>query len=434
MHQGVLQRLIRSIAHRLRARIAAAPLPRLRRILLALFLVVAFTDAAAKALAANASVNRALSRFARSPATAAQLESAKRPSGNFEIFRAASRHLFAGEDLYAEWPAEHVDRFKYSPTFALLFGPFSWLYWPLALFLWSALNVLVLFYAIDSLLAPRAALAALAVLLLEVLRAMQNAQSNALVAGLIVLAFLALERQRVWRAAAAIITGASIKIFPLAALSFAIPRRRVWQTGVAAAGGGIITLLLPLLVTSPAMLAAQYRSWRAVESSDAQQRWFSVMELLHRWVGAGWPNWPVQAAGTLLLLAPLALRRERWDERRFRVLYLCSVLLYVVLFNHQAERASYTIAFAGIAIWFASEPRATWRTALFALAFVTITLMSTLIPGAPKSPTAMLYRLAVPSLLVWIAIQIELWRSSQRTMVDSGSGQSAQASVAVKSI
>lgn len=424
MHQGVLQRLIRSIAHRLRARVAATPLPRLRRILLALFLVVAFADAAAKALAANASVNRAARRFTRSPATAAQLESAKKPGGNFEIFRAASRHLLAGEDLYAEWPAEHVDRFKYSPMFALLFAPFSWLYWPLALFLWSALNVVVLFYAIESLLPARAALVALAFLLLEVLRAMQNAQSNALVAGLIVLAFLALERQRVWRAAVAIITGASVKIFPLAALSFAIPRRRVWRTGVAAVAAGVVTLLVPLLVTPPATLAAQYRSWRAVESSDAQQRWFSVMELLHRWVGASWPNWPVQVAGTLLLLAPLVLRRERWDERRFRVLYLCSVLLYVVLFNHQAERASYTIAFAGIAVWFASEPRATWRTALFALAFVTITLMSTLIPGAPKSPTAMLYRLALPSLLIWIAIQIELWRSSRQTTVDSASAQS----------
>ncbi|HEY2067041.1 MAG TPA: glycosyltransferase family 87 protein [Gemmatimonadaceae bacterium] len=419
MHQGVLQRLIRSTAHRLRARAAAIPLPRLRRILLALYLTVAFADAAAKALAANASVNRALSRFAGSSATVAQLESARKPGGNFEIFRAASRHLFAGEDLYAEWPAEHVDRFKYSPTFAVLFAPFSWLYWPLALFLWSALNALVLFFAIERLLPPRAALVASAFLLLEILRAMQNAQSNALVAGLIVLAFVALERRKAWRAAAAIVAGASVKIFPLAALSFAIPRRRVWRTGVAAVAAGVAALLVPLAVVSPAALAAQYRSWRAVESSDAQQRWFSVMELLHRWLGASWPNWPVQLGGTLLLLAPLALRRDRWEEHRFRLLYLCSVLIYVVLFNHQAERASYLIAFTGIAIWFAAEPRATWRTALFALAFVTITLMSTLIPGSPKSPTAMLYRLAGPSLLVWIAIQVELWKTVDLSSVNS---------------
>lgn len=239
---------------------------------------------------------------------------------------------------------------------------------------------------------------------------MQNAQSNALVAGLIVLAFVYLERNRVWRAAAAVAVGACVKIFPLAALSFALARRRVIRLGIAAAAGGLALLVLPLLLTSPATLAAQYRSWRGVESVDAEQRWFSVMELLHRWFGMDWPNWPVQLAGTLLLLAPLLLRRDRWDEFRFRLLYACSVLLYVVLFNHQAERASYVIAFAGAAMWFASTSRTRWTTALFAVAFVTIPLMSTLIPvpAIMKERTAMLYRLALPCLAIWIAIQWEL--------------------------
>lgn len=39
---------------------------------------------------------------------------------NFLIFRAAYSHLVAGRDLYAAYPAEHVDLFEYSPTFALL--------------------------------------------------------------------------------------------------------------------------------------------------------------------------------------------------------------------------------------------------------------------------------------------------------------------------
>ncbi len=67
------------------------------------------------------------------------------------------------------------------------------------------------------------------------------------------------------------------------------------------------------------------------------------MELLHRWTGATFPNWPVQALGTLVLLAPLGFRMSRWDDTRFRFLYLfASVLLFVVLFNHQAERARRT--------------------------------------------------------------------------------------------
>jgi hypothetical protein len=321
-----------------------------------------------------------------------------------------------GKDLYAHYPEMVQDEFKYSPTFAMLFTPFAWLPWPVALFLWNALNALVLFVAVEQLLPRRAAMLALGFLLPEVLRAMQNAQSNALVAGLIILAFVGLERRRLWRAALAIAVGAAVKIFPLAALTLAIPRRRAIRSGLATAAAGIGLVLLPLLVTPPSALIAQYRSWHAIETLDTGQRWFSIMELVHRWTLAGIPNWPVQALGTLALLAPLALRRERWDEMRFRLLYLCSLLLYVVLFNHQAERASFVIAFAGMAIWFASEPRTRWRTALFGIAFVTMPLMSTLIPipAALRSATGMVYRLTVPTLVIWIVLQVELWRAHIR--------------------
>ena len=385
------------------------PLPRLRRVLLGLYIAAALIDAGGKAIAASPAANEAIARLLHGD-SAERLREARKPSGNFEIFRGASHHLLSGADMYAEYPDEQQDRFKYSPAFAVLFTPLAYLPWPLALFLWSTLNALVLFAAVERVLPQRAALVALSFLLLEVIRAMQNAQSNALVAGLIMLAWVAFERAQAWRAAAAIALGACVKIFPLAALTFAIPRRVAIRSGAWAAAFGVVLAALPFAVTSPASLAAQYRSWRAVESVDAQQRWFSAMELLHRWTGAGWPNWPVQAIGTAALLAPLAIRRERWDDPRFRLLYLCSLLMYVVLFNHQAERASYVIAFAGIAVWYAAEPRTTWRAALFGVAFITMPVLSTLVPvAALRSPTMMLYRLALPTLLVWLAVQRELW-------------------------
>lgn len=398
------------LAHRVRAWLSTAPLPRLRRTLLAFYLAAAAFDAAGKTLAAHPTINHALTQRV-SPASADEIRGAARPSGNFEIFRTASRHLVSGIDLYAKYPDEHSDRFKYSPTFALLFAPFAWMPWPLALFLWSTLNALVLFVAVERALPGRAGLLAMLCLLLEVLRGMQNAQSNALVAGLVILAFAALERANAWRAAAAVVFGACVKIFPLAALTFAIPRRLALRTGAWALGVGAGLVLLPLLITSPATLAAQYGWWRGVESSDAQQRWFSVMELVHRWTGASWPNWPVQLAGTLVLVAPLALRRDRWDDARFRFLYLCSVLLYMVLFNHQAERASYLIAFVGATLWYAGSARERWQSWMYGIAFVTIPLMSTLVPSALfRTPTATLYRLAIPALAVWLAVQWEMMR------------------------
>ena len=405
----------RTPIQRLRTRLGAIPLPTLRRALLVVYLLVAAADATGKALATNPRVN-AMARGLVGASARASLDHARRPSGNFEIFRAASHHLLTGQDLYAEYPREHTDRFKYSPTFALLFSPLAWLPSPLALFLWSALNALLLFVAVEAVLPGRRAMLAMALLLLEVLRGMQNAQSNALVAALIVLSFATLERHRGWRAALAVALGACVKIFPLAALTFAIPRRRAVRTGLAAGVVGLGLVVLPLVLLSPAALAAQYGSWRGVEASDAHQRWFSVMELLHRLTGVTWPNWPLQLLGTLALIAPLAFRRERWDEARFRLQYLCSVLLYVVLFNHQAERASYLIAFTGATIWFAGDARTGWRTALYALAALTIPAMSTLIPGAwLRTPEMMTYRLALPCLAIWLVIQRDLLRPAARS-------------------
>jgi len=401
------------VLHRASERLAAVPTSRLRRILIALYLLVAVIDAGGKALAANPRVNEMARHFVTGRASD-QLRHAARPSGNFEIFRTASRHLLSGQDLYAEYPAEHTDRFKYSPTFALLFQPFAWLPWPLALLCWNLLNGLLLFVAVERVLPARRALLAQALLVLEVLRGMQNAQSNALVAALIVLAFVAMEHQRIWRTALAVALGVCVKIFPLAALTFAVPRRRAIRTGLATAATGVALIALPLLLMSPAALAAQYQSWRGVESTDALQRWFSVMELLHRITGVAVPNWPIQLVGTLALLAPLALRRDRWDDARFRLLYLCSLLLYVVLFNHQAERASYLIAFTGATIWFASEPVARWRRWLYGTAMLTIPLMSTLIPGAwLRTDAATTYRLALPCLAIWLVVQREMLRRAQ---------------------
>src|SRR5947207_6997622 len=150
-----------------------------------------------------------------------------RHSTDLSIFRSASRNLFAGRDLYAAHPEQHLDFYKYSPTFALLFAPLAYLPFALAFLCWSLLNGLLLWYALDRLLPEREATVALALLYLEVLLALQYGQSNALVAALTILAFVAFEGRRQLGAASSITLGAAVKLFPLASLSLAVfhPRR-----------------------------------------------------------------------------------------------------------------------------------------------------------------------------------------------------------------
>ena len=336
-------------------------------------------------------------------------------SNNFKVFRSAAVNLLAHRDLYAAHPDQHFDFYKYSPTFALLFAPFAALPFALALLIWSLLNSLLLWYAVRRLLPDRQATLALALVYLEVLFAMQYTQSNGLVTALILLAFLALEQGRQLRGALLVAVDAFIKIFPLGAAALALfhPRRRRFALLCAAAGIGLA--LLPLIVIPPHELIAQYRSWWTIELSDASpvNRGDSVMQYLHRWVGIDWPHWPVQLAGTLLLLAPLVVLRERWSDRAFRLRFLCSLLLYLVLFNHQSERASFVIAYTGLSIWYAASEPDRVRNAIALAAGVALLLQDVqIVPWALHDALGQFRLKGIPCLAAWIVMQAELlgWR------------------------
>ena len=342
------------------------------------------------------------------------------PDNNFAIFRAAFGNLIAGRDLYAPHPGQYLDLFKYSPTFAVLFSPFSILPLPLSIVAWSALNALLLYYAVRRLLPGSAGTLAMALLYFEVLRNMQRAQSNSLIAALMILAFLALEQRRQGGAALAVALGAFIKIFPLAALAMAALYPRRARMALAFGAVMIVLLALPLLVVPPHTLLAQYSSWRHVLSADealvvatgGAGPYGGVMEQMRTLFGLHMRNWPVQLAGTVLLLLPLALRRERFEQREFRLLFLCSLLVYMVIFNFRSESPSFVIAVTGIVIWFVATPRTALSATLMVLTVVVVSLSSTeIMPHWLQRDVFVRYHLkTIPCVLAWIVIQAQLLR------------------------
>ena len=237
--------------------------------------------------------------------------------GNYILFRDSFYRLISGADVYNYTPPPgQIAGFLYSPTFALLFAPFAILPLPLGLLLWNGVNALAVYYGLTRLLPPRAARLALAIVFLDVVRSLQNSQSNALVAGLILIAFVALEQGREVKAATAVVTGAFIKIFPVAAGAFAIfvPRARRVQFLVWCVGIGLAFAALPLLVLPPASVAAVYKELYGILQRDTVLQGHSVMRILSDWFGSAAPNWTIQLAGTLLLLLPVALRRDQWAD------------------------------------------------------------------------------------------------------------------------
>ena len=337
-------------------------------------------------------------------------------NNNFLIFRAASLHLLHGQDLYAAYPALHVDFYKYSPTFALLFLPFAVLPLAFSMLAWNALNAGVLWVAIGMVLPRRGALVARGIVFLDMLGSLQNVQSNALVAGLIILTFASYERRHAGPGTLAAGAGASIKVFPLAGLSFAVFHPGKMRVAVATAVVTLALLASPLLVTPMHTLLTQYASWRAIESHDALDRGFTVMQMVQLLFRQDWPNWPQQLAGVGLLVAPVLVRRDQWTNGAFRRLYLCSVLVFCVIFNHQSESPTFVIAVAGAAIWFATlarPTRAEWG--LFGFVVVcTILASSDAMPHALQRAVFDRYHFkTVPCIALWVVIQVRLWGSDR---------------------
>ncbi len=336
-------------------------------------------------------------------------------SNNFRVFRAATRNLLAHRDLYAAHPEQHFDFYKYSPTFAVLFAPFAALPFALALLIWSLLNSVLLVYVLRRLVPDRQATLAAALVYLEVLFAMQYTQSNGLVTALVLLTFLALEQGRAADAAGLIGVGGFIKIFPFGAAVLAVfhPRRRRFLA--LAATAAIVLVALPLVLIPPHELATQYHSWWTIEQSDAARvnRGDSVMQYVYLWFGADWPNWPVQLAGTVLLLLPVALSRTQWEDPTWRLRFLCSLLVYFVIFNHQSERPSFVIAYTGLFLWYVMSAPDRLRTAIAVAGVAALVLLDVQILPWEWRQVLIHYRVkGLPCLVGWLVMQAELlgWR------------------------
>jgi hypothetical protein len=329
---------------------------------------------------------------------------------DFAIFRASFWHLISGQDLYGLRLDPLGNGFKYSPTFALLFAPFAILPFAVGLFVWNVLNAMALFFAFRMLYGDRRAQVAQAVVFLSMLRSMQSTQSNSLVAALIILAFVSFERGWQLRGAAAVALGAVTKVFPLAALTFAISRPRPVRAILVSLGIVLLLVLLPLIVLSPGELVAQYRSWAALESGEATMLGSSVMAVLHHG-GVSWPAWPIQLLGCVLVLSILFVNKARWADRQFQLQFLAFVLVFCVLFNHRSERQSAVIAVSGMIIWYLAAERAAWRSGLLALVFALVVLVgSDAMPDAIKRSLSPDFRFPMPLTVLWLAVLFDLAR------------------------
>ena len=336
---------------------------------------------------------------------------------NFDIFRFSFDHLVDCKDLYIHHPNDHYDLFKYSPAFALVFGIFKLVPVWLGLIIWNGLNSVVLALGILKLpkLTNEQKNWALLLCLIETFTSIQSSQCNGLIAGLILLAFSAIEKQQVWRATLFLSITVFIKLFGIVAFALFLLYPQKVKTAFSAVAWFLFFALIPLVVVSMEQLEMLYLSWLKLLGNDHGLSFgFSLMGWLHYWFGLNINKLHLLGLGVILFLLPF-FHLKRYTDQSFRLLLLSMVLIWVILFNHMAESPTLVIALVGIAVWYFSNPRSLIDKVLLGLTIVLTSLSGTdLFPASIRHDVIYPYVVKVfPIILVYGKLMFELMREKQ---------------------
>lgn len=330
---------------------------------------------------------------------------------NFLTFKYSYFHLIHNKDLYIEYPDEHWDYFKYSPTFALMMFPFAYLPDLAGLLLWDLANSLILFLAVKALnINDKIKSLILLFSAIELLTSIQNEQSNGIVAGLFILSFVFFEKGKPFIATLFLAVSTYIKIF--GALGFLLimlyPKRL--KSIVYTTFWMLILAFIPLVAISFDQLKFLYSSWLNLLRWDySASTGLSVSGWLKSWFGLEFPKIYITFSGIVFLLLPL-IKFKNFENFGFRFLYLASILIWSVIFNHKAESPTYVIAILGVAIWYFSQRKKIENLALLVFAFIFTSLSPTdIFPKFLRDLLVIPYVLkAVPCIFIWVKLTYEL--------------------------
>jgi hypothetical protein len=254
------------------------------------------------------------------------------------------------------------------------FLPFHWLPTEIGLLIWNLLNLVLPFWALHQIIGLNAKMRNILLLFLlgEGITSLLNAQSNGLVLGLLLSAIGAFQREKTGKAVLLILLSGFIKIFGwIFFLLFILRPKSLPRAIVFGAIYATILLLLPLVFVSTDYLISEYRWWFLLLQQDGGtyvklsfmgwfQAWFGYLPpkngvLIAALILQILPLWVWHQSARKLCMAPFQESPITTRPYDAPLQYGASLLLWVVLFNHMSESATYVIAVGGIVLFFSGE-------------------------------------------------------------------------------
>ena len=336
----------------------------------------------------------------------------------WNIYRSVFWHFVQHDDIYKPYPAEFFDQYQYSPSFPALFAPFAGLPYYLGYFFWNNLSMLLIPFLVFKFkhfsVQKKAVVCYIG--LIEMLVCLQGTQSNVMIANLILLAFLSFENKQQWIAAFALAVGTYSKIYPIVAVSLFLlypdKLKFVFKFIVAM----LVVGLLPLFIFSPSELILMYKKWFQLIAEDRGliPGSISLTGLLQAYFNiSDFSKLIVQFAG-IVIFCLMYLRTNLFKEYYYRIYFLCSILIWVALFNHVSEITTYCISIIGVGFWFIHQKQSRAMN-IFMLVFILVATVLSIDP-TPRFIIKYIYEHSLKSLPfagIWFYIMYQMLTKKQ---------------------
>jgi hypothetical protein len=349
---------------------------------------------------------------------------------NYIIFRYVFTHTIEQKNLYLSYPQEYADVNLYGPIFSIVIAPFALLPNALGSTLWVLATAALLFYAIMQL--PVKKEIRIGIIILNALEMMNVAswyQSNALIAACIILGFVYILKGKEHWALLFILLATFIKIYGIVGLAFFFFSNNKWKFIGWFIVWSVVFFFLPMSISSFHFILQSYKDWYAaleqkaalnintLVRNDLQD--ISVMGMLRRIFKLTHLNNTFIYIAAVALFGFQYLQINYFNDIRFRLYLLCSVLLMVVIFSTSSESPTYIIAFPAICLWYFLQNKSKAVTIFFIFAFIFTSLSySDILTPYVRTHIVRPYSLkALPSFITWLIICWQMY-TKQFLLID----------------
>lgn len=339
---------------------------------------------------------------------------------NYLIFKGVFWHTINNQSLYAEYPEQYYDHNHYGIIFSLIIAPFAVMPDWLGIVLWLVANTALLFFAIQQLPLSQDKKAFIYWFsFIELLTAQSMQQFNISVAAIIILAFVFIQQKKDFWAAAIIIIGFFVKLYPIVGLAFFFFSKNKVKLIVSCIFWSIVFFVVPMIYTSGFdYVISQYQEWFArLEIKNELNKFatsqnISLLGLVRKVSGnANYSDLLLIIPGLILFFVPY-FRVKQYKHINFRLMLLANVLLFMVLFSTGSEGSGYITAMIGVALWYVCSPSKykSYNKWLMIITLITVAISSTeLVPSFIRKEFIVPYVFkSWACIVVWLTICYEM--------------------------